>query len=298
MTGSEFSAASERYRKAVEKELERIASEDTRGVYPKLRDAMFYSVEGGGKRLRPCLVLAVCEMLGGDIQNALPIACALEMIHTYSLIHDDLPCMDDDDMRRGRPSNHKVFGEAMAVLAGDGLLSFAFEIMLAHALKTGDRGVLAAACEVALRAGARGMVTGQAADIEYEGSRITTEETLRFIHRHKTADMLEAAVAAGALTAGADDDTLRALRLYSEKMGLLFQITDDILDVSGDPALMGKTLGKDAEQGKLTYVGLLGLEGAQKAAARAAEEAKDAVRGVKENGYLSALIDKMLIRNN
>ena len=298
MTETEFKAASERYRILVEEELGRIAHEETLGVYPKLRDAMFYSVEGGGKRLRPCLVLAVCEMLGGDIAKALPIACGLEMIHTYSLIHDDLPCMDDDDMRRGRPSNHKVFGEAMAVLAGDALLSFAFELMLAHAVKTGDPNVLAAAYEVAVRAGARGMVTGQAADIEYEGSPLQTAETLRFIDRHKTADMLEAAVLAGALTAGADGETLSALRLYSEKMGLLFQITDDILDVKGDPALMGKTLGKDAEQGKLTSVGLLGLEGAERAAAQAAEEAKAALRGAAENGYLSALIDKMLIRNN
>ena len=298
MTGAEFRAASERYRLIVENELKRISSEETEGVYPALREAMFYSVEGGGKRLRPCLVLAVCEMLGGDIEKALPIACGLEMIHTYSLIHDDLPCMDDDDLRRGRPSNHKVFGEAMAVLAGDGLLSFAFEIMLAHALKTGDRNVLAAVNEVALRAGARGMVTGQAADIEYEGAEVQTEPMLRYIHRHKTADMLEAAVLSGALTAGAGEDELSALRLYSERMGLLFQITDDILDVSGDPALMGKTLCKDAEQGKLTYVGLLGLEGAQKAAEIAAAEAKAAVEGVDAEGYLTALIDNMLIRNN
>ena len=298
MTEAEFRAASERYRLIVENELERIASEEAAGVYPALREAMFYSVSGGGKRLRPCLVLAVCEMLGGDIKMALPVACGLEMIHTYSLIHDDLPCMDDDDYRRGRLSNHKVFGEAMAVLAGDGLLSFAFETMLAHALKTGDMNVLAAVNEVAVRAGARGMVTGQAADMEYEGATVQTEEMLRFIHRHKTADMLEAAVLSGALIAGAGEDELSALRIYSEKMGLLFQITDDILDVSGDPALMGKTLGKDAEQGKLTYVGLLGLDGAKKAAETAAAEAKAAAGKVDAEGYLTALIDNMLTRNN
>ena len=298
MTAKEYSEASERYRLLVEKGLLSIAERENGSIYPRLHEAMFYSLEAGGKRLRPCLVLAVCEMLGGDIEKALPAACALEMIHTYSLIHDDLPCMDDDDMRRGRPSNHKVFGEAMAVLAGDGLLSLAFETLLRASADTGDIGVLLAAREIAERAGASGMVTGQAADIENEGKQNNTLDTLRFIHRHKTADMLEAAVLSGAYIAGADGDTLAALRTYSETMGLLFQITDDMLDITGDPALMGKTLGKDAETGKLTYVALLGLEGAKKAAADAAENAKTAIRDIENSDYLAAVIDNMLVRSN
>lgn len=294
----EYAEISKKYREFVESELDRIASIEAAAIYPTLKDAMFYSLEAGGKRIRPCLMLAVCEMLGGRAEKALPFACALEMIHTYSLIHDDLPCMDDDDMRRGRPSNHKVFGEAMAVLAGDGLLSFAFEHMLSAALESGEKGALLAACEIAKRAGAAGMVTGQAADIEYEGAVVQTEDMLHFIHIHKTADMLSAAVLAGALIAGADEKTLAALTLYSEKMGLLFQITDDILDYKGDPALMGKTLGKDMEQGKLTYASLLGLEGAELAAKQAAEEALAAISEIPGSGYLAATIENMLVRSN
>ena len=294
----EYAEISKKYREFVESELDRIASNEAAVIYPTLKDAMFYSLEAGGKRIRPCLMLAVCEMLGGRAEKALPFACALEMIHTYSLIHDDLPCMDDDDMRRGRPSNHKVFGEAMAVLAGDGLLSFAFEHMLSAALESGEKGALLAACEIAKRAGAAGMVTGQAADIEYEGAVVQTEDMLHFIHIHKTADMLSAAVLAGAHIAGADEKTLAALTLYSEKMGLLFQITDDILDYKGDPALMGKTLGKDMEQGKLTYASLLGLEGAELAAKQTAEEALAAISEIPGSGYLAATIENMLVRSN
>ncbi len=298
MEAESYSRLSERYRLAVEGELRRIFESDGQAVYPALREAMFYSLESGGKRIRPCLVLAVCEMLGGSAEAALPVACGLEMIHTYSLIHDDLPCMDDDDMRRGRPSNHKVFGEAMATLAGDGLLSFAFETMLAAALKDRTGAVLRAVNEIAIRAGARGMVSGQAADMEYEGMKEQTEEMLGYIHRHKTADMLEAAVISGAYVAGADEAVIEKLRQYSAEMGLLFQITDDILDVVGDEKKMGKTLGKDAESGKLTYVGLLGLEGARKAAGIAASEALSALEGLENTGYLSETINKMLVRSN
>lgn len=298
MDGREYSELANKYRLLVEDELKRIGSDEAEAIYPTLRKAMFYSLEAGGKRLRPCLMLAVCEMLGGDAEKALPFACALEMIHTYSLIHDDLPCMDDDDMRRGRPSNHKVFGEATAVLAGDGLLSFAFELMLSAAERSGEKSAVSAALEIAKRAGAAGMVTGQAADMEFEGSENQTEDALRFIHVHKTADMLTAAVIAGAILAGADDKTLSSLRIYSEKMGMLFQITDDILDMKGDPKLMGKTLGKDKEQGKLTYASLLGLDGAAQAAKQAADEALDAIKEIPGSGYLAATIENMLVRSN
>lgn len=298
MDSLEYKSLLAHYRELVEADLARIADNEANRIYPALKNAMFYSLEAGGKRIRPCLMLAVCEMLGGDAKRALPFACALEMIHTYSLIHDDLPCVDDDDYRRGRPSNHKVFGEAMAVLAGDGLLSFAFETILKAISESPDAGAVAAANEIAKRAGASGMVTGQAADVEFEGSDEQTEEMLRFIHTHKTADMLTAAVIAGAHLAGTDENTLSALHEYSEKMGLLFQITDDILDMTGDPKLMGKTLGKDRESGKLTYAVLLGLDGARERAKLTACEAKAALKNVPNSGFLCAVVDNMLVRSN
>lgn len=293
----DYDRESERYRDIVEKELRRIASGENGNVYPKLLDAMFYSLEVGGKRIRPCLVLAVCEMLGGNVENALPFACGLEMIHTYSLIHDDLPCVDNDDMRRGRPSNHKLFGEGMAVFAGCGLLSLALEVMLKAVLKSNDRGGLLAMNEIAYRSGAHGMLSGQAADIENEGSTSQDEEVLAYIHEHKTADMLTAAVLAGAYTAGADEKTVDALRAYALNMGLLFQITDDILDVKGDSAMMGKTLGKDAANGKMTYVGLYELDGARMAAEKAAKLALDALKGIESPNYLEETIRRMLVRS-
>ncbi|MBQ4341987.1 MAG: polyprenyl synthetase family protein [Clostridia bacterium] len=292
-----YEAASARYAQLVEAELAAIRLRETGRIHPRLLEAMFYSVEGGGKRIRPSLVLAVCEMLGGSLKNAMPIACGLEMIHTYSLIHDDLPCMDDDDMRRGRPSNHKVFGEAEAVLAGDGLLSLAFEVMLRAAAESGDPGILAAAYEAAQRAGAAGMVSGQSADMELEGAANPTGEMLRYVHRHKTADMLEAAVVAGALTAGADAGVLEKLRRYSAEMGLLFQITDDLLDATGDQELMGKTLGKDAKQGKLTYVTLLGIDGAKREAEAAERRAEEAISGLENADYLLQTVRRMLTRS-
>lgn len=298
MTRAEYKEKAERFRLMAEEGLRRIFAEAERRIYPRLREAMLYSIEAGGKRLRPCLMLAVCEMLCGDAERALPLACALEMIHTSSLIHDDLPCMDNDDMRRGRPSNHKAFGEATALLAGDALQAFAAEVMLGAVSRDPDPGVIRAAHEISVRAGAGGMLSGQAADSELEGAPAQTAEELDYIHRHKTADMLIAAVMAGAYSANADETTLAALRCYSEKMGLLFQITDDILDVRGDPSLMGKTLGKDETNGKLTYVTLLGVEEAVNAAKRTAEEAKAAIRDVPNSDFLSAVVDEMLVRSN
>lgn len=292
-----YRAANERYRALVEDELRRLLSDEGAEIYPKLREAMAYSLEAGGKRLRPCLLLAVCEMLGGDVLEALPMACALEMIHTYSLIHDDMPGMDNDDMRRGRPSNHKVFGEGIALLAGDALLSFAFEIMLGICIRKHSEGFMLAAREIVVMSGAKGMLTGQAADKENEDSHEASESILGYIHRHKTADMLEAAVIAGAFCADADDRTISALKVYSEKIGLLFQITDDILDVTGDQAKVGKTLGKDRAEGKLTYVSLLGLEGARREAERAAEDAKASLNTVDNSDHLVCVIDDMISRD-
>ncbi|MBR4434626.1 MAG: polyprenyl synthetase family protein [Clostridia bacterium] len=262
-----------------------------------LLSAMRYSLLAGGKRLRPSLALGVCDMLGGKTEIALRLGCAIELIHTYSLIHDDLPCMDDDDMRRGRPSNHKVYGEAQALLAGDALLTYAFERMLSAAQIANEayyRGVL----EIAKRA--FGMVAGQSMDLIAENDPEAGEEELNYIHRHKTADLLTASVLAGAYSASADEDTIKRLEAFSEKMGLLFQITDDILDREGDPALMGKTLGKDEKENKLTFVSLYGLEKAKTLAEGLQKECHAMLDGAfaKRAGYLHLVIDYIVERNN
>lgn len=297
MTDAEYRAAGKRYKEAVEAGLESIRN-NAAHVHPELLKAMFYSVDVGGKRIRPCLLLAVCEALGGDVSAAMPFACSLEMIHTYSLIHDDLPAIDNDDMRRGKPSNHKVFGEGMAVFAGCGLLSLAFENMIAACIGSRDEGKLLAMREIAIRSGAGGMLSGQAADILSEGTGSADPGLLRYIHEHKTADMLTAAVIAGAYLAHAGEAELASLREYSAQLGLLFQITDDILDVTGDDKLMGKTLGKDEAEGKLTYVRLLGLEGAKNAASEAASKAFSALEGLENCGYLKAAVRDILSRSN
>lgn len=235
--------------------------------------AMAYSLEAGGKRLRPCMVLASCEMLGGNAEDALPLACALEMIHTYSLIHDDLPCMDNDDYRRGRLSNHKVFGEANAVLAGDGLLSYAFEIMLDGMKERLTSNYLAAVRAVACGAGVDGMISGQFVDLACETEVAAGEEELCYIQSKKTAAMIKAALLAGANAAGASKEQLDALAIFGEEYGRLFQMTDDILDIEGTFENMGKTLGKDISENKLTYPALKGLDKAKQIAAKTADKA-------------------------
>lgn len=227
----------------------------------KLSEAMRYSVFAGGKRLRPVLLLSSCALFGGDADMAMPLACAMEMIHTYSLIHDDLPAMDNDDYRRGRLTNHKVFGEAMAVLAGDGLLSYAFEVMLAGGFRPSvdkESYFLAVKC-IADAAGARGMVAGQVADLESEGKNNADAQELEYIHRHKTGEMITAAVLAGALVNKASKEQQAAVAAFGNNLGIAFQIKDDILDVTGSVAKLGKTPGKDEESGKLTYIKLYGL---------------------------------------
>ena len=247
------------------------------GAIPeRLLEAMRYSLEAGGKRLRPVMLLAACDMAGGDMETALPFACAMEMIHTYSLIHDDLPAMDNDDLRRGKPTNHKVFGEGMAVLAGDGLLNAAAELMARAALQFNDnRGIRA--LEIIMRhAGVTGMIAGQTADLVSEGEE-PREEVLTYIHSHKTADLLEAPMEAGLVLAGADEKACRLGRDYGYHLGLAFQMTDDLLDVTGDTALLGKKTGADAEQNKMTWVALRSVEGTQK---DAEEQAELAIRAV------------------
>lgn len=256
----------EEYRSLVERSLGPVL--ESLGQIPdRLLEAMRYSLLAGGKRLRPVMLLAACEMAGGEAELALPFACALEMIHTYSLIHDDLPAMDNDDLRRGKPTNHKVFGEDLAILAGDGLLNAAAELMARTAVEMADmRGIRA--LEIIMRhAGVTGMIAGQTKDVLSEG--VKPEEALvSYIHAHKTADLLEAPMEAGLALAGADEKQIKAGFEYGLHLGLAFQMTDDLLDVTGDAALLGKNTGMDAALDKLTWVALRGVEGT----ARDAEE--------------------------
>ena len=238
---------------------------------PKLLEAMRYSVFSGGKRLRPILALTAYELTGGEGDAVLAPACATELIHTYSLIHDDLPAMDDDDTRRGRPTCHKAFDEATAILAGDALLPLAFEIVAREERLTPERR-LAVVAELAAANGLGGMVGGQVADIEGEGTAVTIE-AVEFIHLNKTARPLRAAVLVGALAAGAPPDGILALGVFGEKMGLAFQIADDLLDVTGTEEEMGKAVGKDEGRGKLTYPAAVGVSGATARAEELTEEA-------------------------
>lgn len=265
------------------------------GAPRQLREAMEYSINAGGKRLRPVLALFTCDMLGGDVRRALPFACALEMIHTYSLIHDDLPCMDDDDFRRGRPSNHRVFGEANAVLAGDGLLSYAFEIMIDAVKADVSENTINAAAAVALGAGVKGMVAGQAIDLASETADDPGIDELRFIQANKTAAMIKASILAGAHIAGASEEQLAALGRYGEAYGALFQMTDDILDVEGDFEGMGKTLGKDEAENKLTYISLYGMSRAKELAEETARQAVDAIEIFGERAALLRELAKSCI---
>jgi geranylgeranyl diphosphate synthase type II len=231
-------------------------------VEARLLDAMEYSLTSPGKRIRPILVLAAAEAVGVDPHPLLPFACAVEMVHAYSLIHDDLPAMDDDDLRRGRPTNHKVFGEAVAILAGDALLTEAFAVLSGEAPPTAEQRV-SAIHELAVAAGAEGMVGGQTADILAEGAEVNLGR-VESIHRRKTGALLRACVRIGGVLAGADARSLASLSTYGEAMGLAFQIADDLLDELGNTQATGKTAQRDRERGKLTYPATLGVEGARR----------------------------------
>lgn len=241
----------------------------------KLAEAMRYTTLGGGKRLRGVLLLAAAEYAGiDDIEPILPAAASLECIQAYSLVHDDLPCMDDDKMRRGKPTNHLVFGEAMALLAGDGLLTFAFELLSSLKLPAANK--LAAIGDLAKATGPSGMVEGQALDLEWTGQDISLEQ-LQKLHLRKTAALLCSALRCGAHLAGANSDDLDALTTYGLKFGLAFQIIDDLLDLKGDPEKLGKATGSDARLGKATYPVLLGEEKARAMAVEAIGEGKAAL---------------------
>ncbi|MBF0340264.1 MAG: polyprenyl synthetase family protein [Magnetococcales bacterium] len=231
---------------------------------------------GGGKRLRPILVLASAEAVGGRVADLLPFACAMECIHTYSLIHDDLPAMDDDDLRRGVPTCHKAFDEATAILAGDALLTFAFELASTPIAGRSDGAVLAMIAQLARDAGIHGMVGGQMLDIQGENREITLAE-LQNIHIHKTGALIRAACLIGATLGGADETAIRHLNRYGEAFGLAFQITDDILDVVGDKRIMGKSPGNDQKKNKASYPALMGLPQARQEARNMVDEAMEAL---------------------
>ncbi|WGV26570.1 geranylgeranyl diphosphate synthase CrtE [Halotia branconii] len=231
-------------------------------IYPeKIYESMRYSLLAGGKRVRPILCLATCEMMGGTIEMAMPTACAVEMIHTMSLIHDDLPAMDNDDYRRGKLTNHKIYGEDIAILAGDGLLAYAFEFVATQTPENvpKDR-VLKVIARLGRAMGAAGLVGGQVVDLDSEGKSDISLETLTFIHNHKTAALLEACVVCGGILAGASLENVQKLSRYSQNIGLAFQIIDDILDITATQEQLGKTAGKDLVAKKVTYPSLWGIE--------------------------------------
>ena len=290
-TAEEYALLTER---ALERELRSL------GDMPEnLAEAMLYSLKAGGKRLRPVLLLAACELLGGSVEEALPFACALEMIHTYSLIHDDLPAMDNDDLRRGRPTSHKVFGEGLAILAGDGLLSAAMELMLKTAAARNDRRGLDAAYIIARRCGVTGMVGGQVVDVTGEGTEPTLEK-VTYIHLHKTADLLTAPVEAGFILAGAAPEQLALGVRYGRRLGIAFQMVDDLLDVVGDEKVLGKKTGMDAALGKLTWIAVRGIDGTREDAEANIHEAIAAMETLRTDtidpSFFTALARETLTR--
>ncbi|WP_328597350.1 polyprenyl synthetase family protein [Heliobacterium mobile] len=275
-----------------------LPSEET---YPTvIHKAMRYSIFAGGKRLRPILVLAGCRAVGGDEEKVLSAACALEMIHTYSLIHDDLPAMDDDDLRRGMPTNHKVFGEATAVLAGDALLTRAFGLVAEEALREGHEParVLQVIAELAEASGTMGMIGGQVVDMESENRQIDLS-TMEYIHRHKTGALIRSSLRIGAILGGGTDEEIRALSEYGDYLGLAFQITDDLLDIQGDQEKIGKPVGSDEKNNKATYPSLLGIEKAQEEARRVVQAAQESLQMFGEMAdILRELAKYLLVREN
>jgi geranylgeranyl diphosphate synthase, type II len=259
-----------------------------------LKKAMAYSLEAGGKRIRPLLLLSTIQALGQNPSLGLPVACAIEMIHTYSLIHDDLPSMDNDDLRRGKPTNHKVFGEAMAILAGDGLLTYAFQLIAEiHDERVPVDVRLQLIAELAKAAGPEGMVAGQVADMEGEGKTLALAE-LEYIHRHKTGKMLQYSVHAGALLGGADARQMRELNEFAAHLGLAFQIRDDILDIEGTEEKIGKRVGSDRENHKATYPALLSLAGAKEKLAFHIDAAKHHLQQADVDGATLAYICELV----
>lgn len=286
----DFQPRYDAYRLGAEEYLASLFPQDK--PYGVLQKAMRYSLLSGGKRVRPVLTAAFCHMLGGDWRHAVPLGCALELVHTYSLIHDDLPCMDDDDLRRGKPTCHKVFGETLAVLAGDALQAEAFRILASAPHMTAAQraeavAVLAEAC------GADGMVAGQVLDTQ---SLCASLSEVKCLHSLKTGAMIRGAALLGCVAAGAGEEDRRRAASYAEHIGLAFQIRDDMLDVIADQAELGKPVGSDREEGKVTFVDLLGLEECGKLVERETELAKSAIRDLADSEFLLELADQMADR--
>ncbi len=298
-TETELATSLQEARERVDEALERFlpsAEDPPPGCPPRLAEAMRYSMLSGGKRLRPILALMAAKAVGADPEVAIPSACALEMVHTYSLIHDDLPAMDDDDLRRGRPTCHRAFDEATAILAGDALLTLAFET-IASGTKPAEAAIQCCR-ELAIGAGPTGMAGGQMADLQAEGRTDVTLEALQSIHRRKTGALLRASLRMGAISAHANVAEIEALDAYGQGVGLAFQIVDDLLDVQGDEAKMGKRVGKDSDLGKWTYPGLLGIDESRRRAREAAQNAIDALGPFGSGGdQLRALALELLERD-
>ncbi|ENY8690944.1 TPA: polyprenyl synthetase family protein [Clostridioides difficile] len=267
------------------------------GYQKTIIEAMNYSLSAGGKRLRPILTLEACKIVGGNEDEAIPFAIAIEMIHTYSLIHDDLPALDNDDLRRGRPTNHKVYGEAMGILAGDALLNYAFEVMLAGSInKENPEKYLKAINEIAKGAGIYGMIGGQVVDVESENKQIEKEK-LDYIHMNKTAAMMVGCMRAGATIGGANSEQMEEITKYAKNIGLSFQIVDDILDIVGDEAKLGKKVGSDIENHKSTYPSLLGLDKSKEIAHNLIDEAKKSIEKLSDDvDFLKGLAEYIIDR--
>lgn len=268
-------------------------------IYPEvIYKAMRYSVFNGGKRLRPILSIAACEAVGGDSRKALPAGCAIEMIHAFSLIHDDLPALDNDDLRRGKPTSHKVFGEAMAILAGDGLFARAFEVLTSEIPDTPAELVLEVTSRIAAAAGTSGMVIGQVADMICEGKQVSAE-TLKFMHKHKTGAIIEACIASGAILGGGSKEQVSALSSYGWMIGQAFQITDDILDIEGNEAKLGKPIGSDLKNKKTTYPSLYGLQRSKELARECIDKAVDSLAILDDRADpLRAIAEYILVRKS
>lgn len=284
------------YKKLVDDEL------DNYTRFPQLKqdrlfEAMKYSLKAGGKRIRPILTLEFGKMCGGKTENALPAACAIEMIHTFSLIHDDLPCMDNDDMRRGQPSCHKAFDEATALLAGDALEIYPFEVILdCHKRGVSAENTLKMIRTLTECSGHFGMIGGQQIDTQFEGQPVSLDELLN-MYSLKTSKLLQAAVCMGCYSAGADDETVSLAAEYADKLGIAFQIIDDILDVCGDEKILGKPIGSDKDNNKITCVTLIGLDKAKNKANQLTDEAMEILKHFNNNEFIKQFTVKLLNRN-
>lgn len=267
------------------------------GYQKTIMESMNYSLSAGGKRLRPILTLEACKIVGGNEKDAIPFAVAIEMIHTYSLIHDDLPALDNDDLRRGRKTNHIVYGEDMAILAGDALLNYAFEVMLSSSLgKSNPEKYLRAINEIAKSSGIYGMIGGQVVDVQSENEQIPKEK-LDYIHNNKTAAIIIGCMRAGAIIGDANEEQIDEITKYAKNIGLSFQIVDDILDIVGDEVKLGKKVGSDINNNKSTYPSLLGLEKSKEISNELISEAKKSIEKLSENvEFLNGLADYIIAR--